>query len=198
MKKVLKMFLIILICVAVFSGCDNVSSKNGDDAVCKHSLRVASQTSDCLSATVTYVCSKCDAKQVAHGALVLPNHNWSEKTSDGKTTFSCTRCSKSYTLISEIREFSYAQVLERYKIGDPGVKHEGFNNPAVEAEITGAIDAIVRAEFELTVKYNMISVSYDEAFDMWDVTFYTTNMFGGGETVYVNGNGLTCCIVYGE
>ena len=131
------------------------------------------QTSDCWSTTITYGCSKCYQQQVVHGDSVLPNHNW-------------------------IQEFSYAQVLEEYKIGDPGVKHENFNNPDVEREVTSAIDAIIRAKFELTVEYDTISVSQDKDANMWCVDFWTLDIVGGGQSVYLNGNGLTCYIVYGE
>ena len=126
-------------------------------------------------------------------------HIWNEKTIvDGKTTFTCTRCNESYTFRSEIREFSYAEKLEKYKVGTPGVKHEKFKNPHIEVEITGAVDAIVRAKFELTVEYDTISVAYDEDANMWLVNFSTSNMVGGDQSVYVNGNGLTRYIVYGE
>ena len=163
-----------------------------------HNWQVASQEGDCWSTTVTYVCSICNMEQVAHGDSALPYHSWAEETDEGKTTFSCIRCNESYTFLSEIRTFSYAQALEEYKIGDPGVKHEHFNNWNVESEITGAIDAIVRAKFELTIEYDTISVSYDEISNMWRVDFWTLDLDGNSQSVYINGNGLTCYIVYGE
>ena len=164
----------------------------------EHDWQFASQTSDCWSTTITYACSKCDMEQFVHGDLVLPNHNWIEETANSKTTFSCTRCKESCTFVSGIQEFSYAQVLEEYKIDAPGVKHENFKNPDVEREITGAIDAITRAKFELTIEYDIISVAFDEDSDVWCVNFYTSNIPGGGQSVYLDGNGLTCYIVYGE
>ena len=156
------------------------------------------QTSDCWSTTVTYGCSKCYQQQVVHGDSVLPNHNWIEETANGKTALHCSRCKESCTFVSGLQEFSYAQVLEEYKIGDPGVKHENFNNPDVEREVTSAIDAIIRAKFELTVEYDTISVSQDKDANMWCVDFWTLDVVGGGQSVYLNGNGLTCYIVYGE
>lgn len=169
-----------------------------NDETESHDWIFVSENSDCWSTNITYACSKCNMEQRAHGDLALPNHSWKEATADGKTTFSCTRCNESITFISEIREFSYAQVLEEYKIGDPGVKHEHFSNWDVESEITGAIDAIIIAKFELTVEYDTISVSYDETSNMWCVDFWTLNLDGNSQSVYVNGNGLTCYIVYGE
>ena len=173
-------------------------SANNAATECEHNWQVVSRNSGCWYISESYVCSECNIEQFADGEFVLPNHSWSEKTAEGKTTFSCTRCKESYTFISETREFSYAQALEYYKIGDPGVKHENFNNPAVESEITGAIDAIIRAEFELTIEYDTISVSYDETSNVWRVDFWTLNLDGNSQSVYINGDGLTCYIVYGE
>ena len=33
---------------------------------------------------------------------------------------------------------------------------------------------------------------------MWCVSFWTLNLDGNGQDVYINDNGLTCYIVYGE
>lgn len=156
------------------------------------------QTSDCWSTTVTQACSKCGMEQFLHGDSVLPHHSWVEETGDGKITFDCTRCAEAITFVSEIREFDYANVLEQYKIGDAGVKHENFKNPEVEREDISAIDAIIRAKFELTIEYDTISVSHDKASDMWCVSFWTLDLPGACQDVYINGKGLTCYIVYGE
>ena len=190
-------------CKFVRESCDfpsvcSVCYAVGDEAPEEHDWQYASQTSDCWSTTITYGCSKCYQQQVVHGDSVLPNHNWIEETANGKTALHCSRCKESCTFVSGLQEFSYAQVLEEYKIGDPGVKHENFNNPDVEREVTSAIDAIIRAKFELTVEYDTISVSQDKDANMWCVDFWTLDVVGGGQSVYLNGNGLTCYIVYGE
>ena len=156
------------------------------------------QISDCWSTTITYACSQCHEEQLIHGDSVLPSHTWAEETAGRKTTLSCTRCNESITFISEVGTFSYAQVLEEYKIGDPGVKHENFNNPEVEREGMSAIDAIIRAKFEAIVEYDTVSVAYDEESNMWCVNFYTFNIPGGDQSVYLNEKGLTCYIIYGE
>lgn len=191
MKRTLSMLIVLLLCLPVFAGCDE---ENHED----HNWQIASQDTGCWHISVSYVCSECNMEQFADGELVLPNHSWTEETTDGKTTFVCTRCNESNTYVSEIQEFRYDQVLEEYRIGDPGVKHENFNNPAVESEITGAIDAITRAKFELTIEYDTISVSYDETSNMWRVDYWTLDMDGNCQSVYLNGNGLTRYIVYGE
>lgn len=164
----------------------------------EHDWHFSDRYSDCWSTTETYTCSKCNMQQTTHGDYALPSHIWREETEGDKTTFTCTKCNESNTFISEIREFSYTQALEEYKIGEPGVKHEGFNNPAIEVDITRPIDAITRAKLELTIEYDTISVSHDETSNMWRVDFWVLDVLGGGQSVYVNGNGLTCYIVYGE
>lgn len=190
--------------------CDWVSVGCGEPMVCSvchatsdewsedHIWNYSGEENDCWSTNVIYFCSKCNMRQYIHGDLALPDHIWQEETADGKTTFTCTRCKESYTFASEIAEFSYAQVLEEYKIGDPGVKHDNFNL-GFESDISGAIDAVVRARsFEVTIEYDTIAVSFDKDSDVWCIDFYSLNMDGGCQSVYIKGNGLTCYIVYGE
>ncbi len=59
-------------------------------------------------------------------------------------------------------------------------------------------DAIALAKNECTVEYNQISVAYDVEADIWKVVFFKENTVGGCETVYLNGDGTTKLIVYGE
>lgn len=163
-----------------------------------HEWQYAGENNDCWSTNILYTCSQCNMEQVTHGDFALPNHNWVEEIADDRrTTFSCTRCSEQNTFLSEIKEFSYAKVLEEYKIGDPGVKHENFNIP-VASEIKDANDAITKAKFELTIDYDTISVSYDQEADIWCIVFWTLSLDGNCQSVYLQGNGLTCYIVYGE
>lgn len=168
-----------------------------DESTERHDWKYVSEVGDCWSTNITYVCSKCNMEQVLHGDTVLPYHSWEDKTVDDKTTFVCSRCNESNTFESEIAEFSYTEVLEKYKIGDPGVEHENLNS-FFEFKITGANDAVTMAKFELTVEYDTIAVSFDKDSDVWCVDFYTSNTDGGGQSVYIKGNGLTCYIVYGK
>ena len=201
MKKTIVFSLMLILFVFCLTSCDfleYVKVDNDNTTEHTHDWKFKSQTSDCWSTTVTQACSKCDMEQSLHGDSVLPHHSWVEETRDGKTTFRCTRCAESITFVSEIREFDYEKVLEQYKIGDPGVKHENFKNPDVEREDISAIDAIIRAKFELAVEYDTISVSYDKALNTWCVSFWTLDLPGACQDVYINGKGLTCYIVYGE
>ena len=201
MKRTLSILIVLLLCLPVFAGCDRVltpRNPSGCEDPNEHDWQIVSRDTGCWHISVRYVCSKCNAEQFADGEWVVPNHSWTEVTNDGKSTFTCARCNESITYMSEIQEFRYVEALEKYKIGDPGVKHESFNNPAVESEISGAIDAITRAKLELTIEYDTISVSYDATSNMWCVDFWTLDTDDRRQSVYVNGNGLTCYVVYDE
>ena len=160
MKKTIVFSLMLILLVSCLASCNFLEyDKGNNDNTTEHThdWKFKSQTSDCWSTTVTQACSKCGMEQFLHGDLVLPNHNWIEETANGKTTFGCTRCAESITFVNEIREFDYQNVLAQYKIGDPGVKHENFKNPEVEREDMSAIDAIIRAKFEVTVEIGRAS-----------------------------------------
>ena len=166
-----------------------------NDSIQDHNWQTESQYDGCWYTTITYACTKCNVKQEEHDDLALPNHDWSVENANGKTTFTCARCKESNTFSTEIQKFSYAQILEEYKIGDHGVRNENFNI-CFESEITGAIDAITIAKTELAIECDHSSVSYDDKADIWRVDFETLDMDGGCQSVFVSGNGMTCYIVY--
>lgn len=152
---------------------------------------------DCWSFTITKTCSKCRLDNTVHGDLAWPDHKWKEETQGGKTTYSCTRCKESYVMVGEIGSFSYAKVLEDHKLGDPGVKQESFHISRDDM-IAGVTDAITMAKYYLTVEYDTIAISYDETTGVWCVDFYTLDVVGGNQAVYVNPTDKTCYIVFGE
>ena len=92
--------------------------------------------------------------------------------------------------------FSYEEVLETYKENDPGVKYDDFANTNRVA-LERIYDVIERAKNECTIAYTTIDVSYDSTSYMWAVLFWSGTP-GGGQTVYMDLNGVTCLIVYGE
>ncbi|MBR4034271.1 MAG: hypothetical protein IKJ04_05635, partial [Clostridia bacterium] len=59
-------------------------------------------------------------------------------------------------------------------------------------------EAAERAKNECTIGYDTVSVLHDGWDDVWSVTFYTRGTLGGGQTVYLDKNGITLLIVYGE
>lgn len=152
---------------------------------------------DCWSSTITITCYKCGLENWTHADYAWPDHIWKEETEDGKTTYSCTRCKKSYVMVGEIGSFSYAEVLEIYKIGEPGVKQENFGLYKHDG-ITCAIDAVTMAVYSVTVQYDTVAVAYDETTGVWCVDFYMWGVDGGNQAVYVNPNEEICYIVYGE
>ena len=97
----------------------------------------------------------------------------------------------------EILPFSYEEVLQTWGKSDPGVKTDGFQNTS-EAVIATPQQVIERAQNECTIEYNTTALAYDSAADIWRVTFYTEGSAGNSQDVYLNGNGLTALIIYGE
>ena len=97
----------------------------------------------------------------------------------------------------EILPFSYEEVLQTWGKGDSGVKTDGFQNTS-EAVIATPQQVIERAQNECTIEYDTTALAYDSAADIWRVTFYTEGSVGNSQDVYLNGNGLTALIIYGE
>ena len=93
--------------------------------------------------------------------------------------------------------FSYAEVTATFKIGDPGVKSEGFVNTE-SAPISRIWDAKTQARNECTIEYDTVTVNYDETAQVWEVTYSTANTLGNCQSVYMDENGVTLLIVYGE
>lgn len=96
----------------------------------------------------------------------------------------------------EVQPFSYEAVRTQFVEGTPGVKTGGFRN-VTQCLITNEADAAQRAKNECTVEYDSVRVRYDSAADVWEVCFLA-NHPGGGQNVYLNGDGVTQLIVYGE
>lgn len=99
--------------------------------------------------------------------------------------------------IANVPAFSYQEDLQIYRENDPGIKCDGFQNTS-ESEVSIRQQAIDRAKNECTITYDTIDVFYDSTTDMWKVVFSTEGTLGGCQSVYLNNEGLTCLIVYGE
>lgn len=93
--------------------------------------------------------------------------------------------------------FSYAEVTATFKTGDPGIKIEGFVNTEF-APISRIWDVKTQALNECTIEYDTVTVNYDEAAKVWEVTYSTANTLGNCQSVYMDENGVTLLIVYGE
>lgn len=95
-----------------------------------------------------------------------------------------------------IGNFSYEDDVTYYK-DDPGVKQSGFVNTE-KTEVNNAAQAIELANKECTVDYDTISVAFDANSMMYRVSFCKMNYVGGNQDVYINQEGITQLIVYGE
>lgn len=108
-----------------------------------------------------------------------------------------TACNQTKSNI-EVFSFSYSEHAEIYKDDNPGVKHAGFKN-INESKISNAEDALERAKKECTVTWDSFGVSFDNESNVWMVCFYIDGeILGGDQTVYLDSNGKTLLIVYGE
>jgi hypothetical protein len=109
----------------------------------------------------------------------------------------------SVTIEDEVRAFSYESDLDMYGEywsaggfwGQNLVYKNTEPNPILTKE-----DAIGLAmnEVDSNFSYNLIWISYDDVLEMWKVVFATENMFGGCQSVYLNSDGITELIVFGE
>lgn len=128
--------------------------------------------------------------------IVITERNTSDITD------STVRYQSIFKLIKDIpgsSAFSYADATSVYKEGMPGVVTSGFKNTGkTELEIININEASDRASAEVTVEYNYVDVKYDPIAGVWQVLFAQRTVAGGGQTVYLDNNGVTLLIVYGE
>lgn len=103
----------------------------------------------------------------------------------------------SYSDGTKVEAFSYSQDASMYISGSPGIKTEGFNN-AQKSTVTKKEEAIDLAKNEVTIEYDKVDVYYDNTYSMWLVCFSAKDILGGGQSVYIDKDGLTVLIVYGE
>lgn len=96
----------------------------------------------------------------------------------------------------EIKTFSYDQHQKSYLSGESGGIAEGFKN-ITKKPIENKQDAINLAKNEVTIKYNDISVYYDDRRSMWMIVFSTKGAFDGCQNIYIDKDGVTKLIVDG-
>lgn len=95
-----------------------------------------------------------------------------------------------------IPDFSYAEESAIYTGSEPGVKTSGFVNTAVTAITFENVTEY--AKNECTIEYDSAAAYFDATECVWKVHFYTSGMLGGDQTVYLDRDGKTILIVYGE
>lgn len=95
-----------------------------------------------------------------------------------------------------IPDFSYAEESAIYAESSPGIKASGFVNTS-ETKLT-LENVAEHAKNECTVEYDSVSTYLDAVECVWKVHFYNSEMLGGDQTVYLDHDGKTLLIVYGE
>ena len=107
---------------------------------------------------------------------------------------------------TSLASFSFEEDCSSYIEGAPGVKTDGFLNVDTYL-IDDQTVAVERAKNECTIEYNATSEYYDSLADIWRIDFFTLNRNEQGQlvptpgdcqSVYLNSDGLTQLIVYGE
>ena len=95
-----------------------------------------------------------------------------------------------------IGNFSYEEDFNYYK-DDPGLHQSGFVNTE-KADISDPEQVIELANKECTVDYDTVSIAFDATSTMYKVNFSKKNYVGGDQSVYINQDGITQLIIYGE
>ena len=95
-----------------------------------------------------------------------------------------------------VENFSYKSDSTYYK-DDPGVKESGFVN-IEQSEVNDAEMAVELAKKECTIEYDTVGVAFDSELKIYRVSFYKEDQYGGNQDVYINQNGTTQLIIYGE
>lgn len=96
----------------------------------------------------------------------------------------------------KVESFSYEDDCDYYK-DEPGVKQSGFIN-IEKSELNSAEQAVNLAKKECTVEYDTINVAFDSDLIIYRVSFYKEECLGGNQDVYINQEGITQLIIYGE
>ena len=125
-------------------------------------------------------------------------HLWHTGVSARSHTMYCDLAEQTKAIFDKIAipNFSYAEDTAIYVEGEPGVKSSGFVN-TTETEITFE-NVAECAKNECTVEYDRITTYFDTDECVWKVHFGTDGMVGGDQSVYLDCDGKTVLIVYGE
>jgi len=109
----------------------------------------------------------------------------------------CAAGSPEETQPLSVGMFSYTAVEAYYGRGGDGVFRTGFRNTE-PTPVENAQQALELAKNECVVEYDAVVVSYDDSALMYCICFYKENVDGGDQLVYLNSNGLTQLVVFGE
>ena len=90
--------------------------------------------------------------------------------------------------------FDYAQHLQAYPEGTPGVRCEGFVHPSY-ANVRSALAAVECAKNECTVPWDSVQVFFDGNARVWLVELSVQGVDGGGQSIYIHRDGDVLMIV---
>ena len=90
--------------------------------------------------------------------------------------------------------FSFQEVWDSVDKEAPCVLTEGF----VNTEPVEQFLPVERAKAEVTVDYNLIQAYFDPEAEMWGIHFFHSLYCGGDQWVYLDGDGVTKLIFFGE
>ena len=113
-------------------------------------------------------------------------------------------CSHPPVYYENIRSFSLAEDMALYSENSSNVQYEGFvNTDELDKSIDWDADAIKRAEKECSVQWDNVHTYFDLTANVWKIEFWDTRDTEGYpmyvyQTVYLNRNGVTLLVVYGE
>lgn len=121
----------------------------------------------------------------------------------GVSLTACNQQNKSAN--QSLASFSYEEDAAIYNDATPGANPNAFVNIDTYS-IENQNAAVERAKNECTIAYNATSEYYDSSADMWRIDFLTVvhnedgtvATSGDRQSVYMNGDGITQLIVYGE
>ncbi len=97
----------------------------------------------------------------------------------------------------QVGEFSYLTDSSYWIEGEVGIKKDNFKN-TTQSEIKTAKNALNLAKNEVTVSYNKTAVCFDNETKIWRVDFWTEDLVGENQKVYLNSNGTTRICIWEE
>lgn len=97
----------------------------------------------------------------------------------------------------DVEKFSYEKERSEIAEATGSNKIKEFHNTE-NANINNKEQAVEIAKNEVNVEYDSVSVAFDEESEMWKVIFFKKSQLGGGQTAYLNKDGITQLCVWGE
>lgn len=98
--------------------------------------------------------------------------------------------------VTDLKSFSYEDDYKYYQ-KHSGARYTGFVNVKKD-EVKSPKEAIELAKKECTIKYDALNYAYDSKAKVYRVCFYTQDIYGSNQDIYINTDGITQFIATGE